>query len=116
MSLRSPEDLLRRLDRPNLRICDVRWWLVDPPRGRREYEAGHIPGAIFVDVDTDLVGSEGPGRHPLPDPATFACIAISIGTGESRALYISPFCAAPAGSANSAQPAKSPINRCRFMS
>ena len=72
MSLRSPEDLLRRLDRPNLRICDVRWWLVDPPRGRREYEAGHLPGAVFVDVDTDLVATDGPGRHPLPDPATFA--------------------------------------------
>src|SRR5258706_9313242 len=52
----------------------------------------------------------------FPDPATFACMAISIGTGESRALYISPFCAALAGRANRAPPAKSPISRCRFMS
>jgi thiosulfate/3-mercaptopyruvate sulfurtransferase len=72
MSRRSPEDLLRRLDRPNLRICDVRWYLVDPARGRREYAEGHLPGAVFVDVDSDLVATEGPGRHPLPDPIAFA--------------------------------------------
>jgi thiosulfate/3-mercaptopyruvate sulfurtransferase len=72
MSLLSPETLQRRLGEPGLRICDVRWWLVDPPRGRREYAAAHLPGAIFVDVDTDLVAAVGPGRHPLPDPVTFA--------------------------------------------
>ncbi len=72
MSLLSPEIMLRRLDQPDLRICDVRWWLVDPARGRREYEAGHLPGAVFVDVDSDLVAPDGPGRHPLPDPVAFA--------------------------------------------
>ena len=82
MSLISPEDLLRRLDGPNLRICDVRWWLVDPPRGRREYAAAHLPGAVFVDVDTDLVAREGPGRHPLPDPSTFARRLEALGIGD----------------------------------
>jgi thiosulfate/3-mercaptopyruvate sulfurtransferase len=82
MSLISPEDLLRRLDRPDLRICDVRWWLVDPERGRREYAAGHLPGAVFVDVDSDLVAAEGPGRHPLPDPVAFARRLEALGIGD----------------------------------
>jgi thiosulfate/3-mercaptopyruvate sulfurtransferase len=72
MSLISPEELLARLDDPALRVFDTRWYLVEPGRGRREYEAAHIPGARFVDVDTDLVGPHGPGRHPLPGPAEFA--------------------------------------------
>jgi thiosulfate/3-mercaptopyruvate sulfurtransferase len=72
MSLLSPEDLLTRLGQPTLRICDVRWWLVDPPRGRRAYDEGHVPGAVFIDVDTDLVAAVGPGRHPLPDRRAFA--------------------------------------------
>jgi thiosulfate/3-mercaptopyruvate sulfurtransferase len=55
------------------RLCllDVRWSLTGPP-GRRAYEAGHLPGAVFVDLDTELAGSAGPrGRHPLPDPDVF---------------------------------------------
>jgi thiosulfate/3-mercaptopyruvate sulfurtransferase len=79
MSLISPEELLARLADPALRICDVRWWLVDHGRGRREYEQGHVPGAVFVDVESDLVGPTGPGRHPLPEPATFAARMAALG-------------------------------------
>jgi thiosulfate/3-mercaptopyruvate sulfurtransferase len=68
----SPEDLAARLGEPDLRLADVRWYLGDPERGRREYEAGHIPGSIFVDLDSDLSAPTGAGRHPLPDPAAFA--------------------------------------------
>ena len=82
MSLISPEELLARLHDPTLRICDVRWWLVDHGRGRREFDAAHVPGAVFVDVDTDLVGPSGPGRHPLPDPATFAARMAALGIGD----------------------------------
>ncbi|AVT30626.1 sulfurtransferase [Plantactinospora sp. BC1] len=50
-------------------VLDVRWRLVGPP-GRRDYLAGHLPGAVFVDLDTELSGPPGVhGRHPLPDPA-----------------------------------------------
>ncbi|QIZ99362.1 sulfurtransferase [Leifsonia sp. PS1209] len=50
-----------------LRVLDVRWKLGGPP-GRDEYAAGHIPGAVYVDLDTELAGHGLPtdGRHPLP--------------------------------------------------
>jgi thiosulfate/3-mercaptopyruvate sulfurtransferase len=64
----SPAALFERLDDPGLRVVDVRWVLGSPGRGRQAYDAGHIPGAIFLDVDTDLVAPDGPGRHPLPAP------------------------------------------------
>ncbi|GAA1764971.1 sulfurtransferase [Luedemannella helvata] len=49
-------------------VLDVRWRLGGPP-GREAYQAGHLPGAVFVDLDADLSGAPGAGgRHPLPDP------------------------------------------------
>jgi 3-mercaptopyruvate sulfurtransferase SseA len=72
MTLISPEALRGRLDDPALRIADVRWWLADPGRGRRDYDVAHLPGAVFVDLDTDLSAPSGPGRHPLADPRVFA--------------------------------------------
>src|SRR5204863_3897727 len=54
-------------------FVDCRWSLDDPGWGRREYLAGHIPGAAFLDVERDLSGPPGPGgRHPLPDALQFA--------------------------------------------
>jgi thiosulfate/3-mercaptopyruvate sulfurtransferase len=54
-------------------LADVRWYL-DGRSGRAAYEGGHLPGAIFVDLERWLSGEGGPsvGRHPLPDPETFA--------------------------------------------
>ncbi|MGW2632705.1 sulfurtransferase [Streptomyces chattanoogensis] len=53
-------------------LLDVRYQLGGPP-GRPQYEAGHLPGAVYVDLDRELAGPPGPaGRHPLPDPAVFA--------------------------------------------
>ncbi|MGB9183439.1 MAG: sulfurtransferase [Solirubrobacteraceae bacterium] len=52
-------------------LLDVRWDLAGGAR-RDLYEQGHIPGASFVDLDTDLAGPPGPGgRHPLPGAAQF---------------------------------------------
>lgn len=56
---------------PGLRpvVLDVRWRLLGPPAAA-SYAEGHLPGAVFVDVDNDLAAAPGPaGRHPLPDPA-----------------------------------------------
>jgi thiosulfate/3-mercaptopyruvate sulfurtransferase len=84
VSLISPDELRARLGDPELRICDVRWWLADPGKGRRDYAAAHIPGAVFVDVDRDLVATSGPGRHPLPSPADFAARMAALGIGDGH--------------------------------
>jgi thiosulfate/3-mercaptopyruvate sulfurtransferase len=48
-------------------FADCRWALDDPGLGRREYLAGHIPGAVFLDLERDLAAPPGAGgRHPLP--------------------------------------------------
>jgi thiosulfate/3-mercaptopyruvate sulfurtransferase len=51
-------------------VLDVRWKLGGPP-GHQEYLRGHVPGAVFADLDNELAGHGLPqdGRHPLPDPA-----------------------------------------------
>jgi thiosulfate/3-mercaptopyruvate sulfurtransferase len=48
-------------------LLDVRWALGDP-HGREQYLAGHLPGAVFVDLETELAAppSAAEGRHPLP--------------------------------------------------
>jgi thiosulfate/3-mercaptopyruvate sulfurtransferase len=63
------EDLERR--RTEMKLFDLRWSLTDPSHGRRAYEEGHIPGAVFVDLDCDLAAPMGDGRHPLPDVSDF---------------------------------------------
>jgi thiosulfate/3-mercaptopyruvate sulfurtransferase len=65
----STGELDHRLD--EVVVCDIRWSLTDPAHGVSAYEKGHIPGAVFVDLDRDLSGKPGPGRHPLPDPDDF---------------------------------------------
>ena len=52
-------------------VADVRWTLGGPP-GKPDFEAGHIPGAIWVDLETQLTGPPGiGGRHPLPPVTVF---------------------------------------------
>jgi len=53
-------------------VLDVRWQMGGPP-GIEGYRAGHLPGAVYVDLDTELAGPPGPGgRHPLPSADDFA--------------------------------------------
>ncbi len=54
---------------PDLVLLDVRWRL-DRPDGRPDHRAGHLPGAVYVDLDGELAGtpSAAAGRHPLPAP------------------------------------------------
>jgi thiosulfate/3-mercaptopyruvate sulfurtransferase len=89
MSLISVAELAARLDDPDLRIADVRWSLAAPAAGRAAYAEAHIPGAAFVDLDTVLTAPTGPGRHPLPDPASFAAAlgALGIGRGHRVVAY-----------------------------
>ncbi|KHL04961.1 sulfurtransferase [Sinomonas humi] len=77
------DELKRRLDAEQRTVLlDVRWSLAGPP-GREAYAAGHLPGAVFVDLEQELavpVGSGSPeeaagGRHPLPTPEGFEAAA-----------------------------------------
>jgi thiosulfate/3-mercaptopyruvate sulfurtransferase len=71
-------------------LADVRWYL-DGRSGRAAYDAGHLPGAVFVDLDSVLAGpaDAGTGRHPLPDPQVFAdgLSALGIGDGDAVVAY-----------------------------
>ncbi len=64
-------------------LADVRWYL-DGRSGRAAYDRGHLPGAVFVDLDAWLAGAGSPrdGRHPLPDPAVFARGMGSLGVAD----------------------------------
>jgi thiosulfate/3-mercaptopyruvate sulfurtransferase len=68
----------------DVRVADVRWSLVEKGKGRAAYLEAHVPGAIFLDVDTDLAAprGQGPGRHPLPAPGAFAAAMSRAGVGE----------------------------------
>jgi len=59
-----------------VRLLDVRWRLGDP-EGHAHYLAGHIPGAVYADLDTELAApaAAGHGRHPLPDVADLQAAA-----------------------------------------
>jgi thiosulfate/3-mercaptopyruvate sulfurtransferase len=54
-------------------IVDCRFELSNPSAGRRMYAEGHIPGALYADLDQDLAGpvTASSGRHPLPDRSLF---------------------------------------------
>lgn len=68
----APQELLAALGERDLRVIDCRWSLTDPDHGEREYRRGHVLGAVWLSIDTDLAATAGPGRHPLPSTADFA--------------------------------------------
>jgi thiosulfate/3-mercaptopyruvate sulfurtransferase len=73
------------LGEPGLVVADVRWINGGTAEQVRDaFGAGHIPGAVLLDVDRDLAGPPGSlGRHPLPDPAVFAATMGRAGIGGS---------------------------------
>lgn len=74
-TLISATELTRRLDDPDWVVIDCRFSLADTERGRRDYLAAHIPGALYAHLDEDLSGpvvAGQTGRHPLPDSEAFA--------------------------------------------
>lgn len=68
-------------------LADVRWYL-DGRSALGAYRCGHIPGAVFVDLDRWLSGPPSPeeGRHPLPTPEHFAEGMSSAGVGDDDAV------------------------------
>ena len=72
---------------PAARLVDLRWSLKGPP-GRQLYEAGHIPGAVFVDLDRDLSRPGGPGRHPFPTEEQLAEVLSRLGIGPQTHVVV----------------------------
>jgi thiosulfate/3-mercaptopyruvate sulfurtransferase len=69
-------------------LLDVRWRLAGPP-GIEGYQAGHLPGAVFVDLDRDLAAPPGPGgRHPLPSAAAFQAAMRRVGVSDGRLAVV----------------------------
>ncbi len=69
-------------------LADVRWYL-DGRDGRAAYEAGHLPGAVWVDLDHSLAAHGLPateGRHPFPTPAAFAAAMGALGIGDDTVV------------------------------
>lgn len=69
-------------------VLDVRWRLGGPP-GIDDYRRGHLPGAVFVDLDRDLSGPPGTaGRHPLPEPGAFEAAMRRCGVDADRTVVV----------------------------
>src|SRR5699024_1370347 len=60
------------------------------PSGRSEYDRGHLPDAVFVDLETELSGPVGPatGRHPLPDAAQLQATLRKAGVEPERPVVV----------------------------
>lgn len=86
----SADELREVLADKRVRLLDVRWALGDPD-GPQHYLDGHIPGAVFVDLETELAAPPSParGRHPLPDPTQLEKCARSWGVcnGDPVVVY-----------------------------
>jgi thiosulfate/3-mercaptopyruvate sulfurtransferase len=69
-------------------LIDVRWRLGGPP-GIDSYRAGHLPGAVYLDLDGQLAGPPGAGgRHPLPETANFEAAMRGAGVGTDSDVVV----------------------------
>ncbi|MGW6459515.1 sulfurtransferase [Streptomyces sp. NPDC055078] len=69
-------------------LLDARYRL-GGPHGRPDYDAGHIPGAVFVDLDAELASTPGAGgRHPLPDPGAFGAVMRRAGVSDGSPVVV----------------------------
>ncbi|MCJ1680377.1 sulfurtransferase [Streptomyces sp. APSN-46.1] len=69
-------------------LLDIRWQLGGPDQ-RPAYEAGHIPGAVYVDLERELAGPAGSGgRHPLPDPEAFGAVMRRAGVSADTPVVV----------------------------
>ena len=87
VSVRELSDLLA-----SVTLLDVRYQ-TGAPDGRAAFEAGHVPGAAYVDMDEELAGppakpGRGGGRHPLPDTAVFEAAMRRAGVSARRPVVV----------------------------
>lgn len=76
-----------RLHRDEVVLADVRWY-PDGSSTRAGYDAGHLPGAVYLDLNAQLAGppTAADGRHPLPDPTVFAAAMSAAGIGDGTTV------------------------------
>ena len=86
----SPSKLRIAMAEPTTVVFDCRFSLADPEEGARAFAQGHIPSAVYADLNRDLSGpvtAGVTGRHPLPQPASFADFLARSGvTAQSRVI------------------------------
>jgi thiosulfate/3-mercaptopyruvate sulfurtransferase len=80
--------LARLVERGDFALLDVRWSLGDPS-GHDAYLASHLPGAVYVDLETELAAAPGPGgRHPMPPAEVFAAAMKRAGVTDQRQVVV----------------------------
>lgn len=85
----APDWLEPRLADPGLRVVDASWYLPSEKRdARAEYEAAHLPGAVFLDLSTDLSDSTSPLRNTIAAPERLAEAFASRGIGSEHDVVV----------------------------
>src|SRR5690606_6893142 len=82
------ETLSRLMSAPDVRIVDATWFLPNVARsGRKEYEACHIPGAVYFDID-EICDSDTKLPHMLPSPEKFSSRVRKLGLGDGNRIVV----------------------------
>ncbi len=86
----APESLLTSWQQPDIRLVDCRFSLKEPQAGPAAYGASHLPGAVYLNLESDLSGPVGDhgGRHPLPDPGRLAARLGELGVGREHRVIV----------------------------
>lgn len=85
----TPSWLAARLGEPDVRVIDAAWHLPDSGRrGRDDYAAGHIPGAVFLDLSTDLADLSAPVRNTIASPDALARAFAQAGIGSAHRVVV----------------------------
>ncbi len=87
--LAQPDWLQARLGDPDLRIIDATWYLPSEERdARAEYEAAHLPGAVYLDLSTDLADPDASMRNTVASPGALAESFAQVGVGTDHRVII----------------------------
>lgn len=87
-ALVSTEWLAAHLDAPDVRVVDASWYLPAMKRDpKAEYAAGHIPGAVFFDID-EISDESSPYPHMLPSSVKFTSRVQKLGLGDGNRIVV----------------------------
>ncbi|WP_169544995.1 3-mercaptopyruvate sulfurtransferase [Sneathiella aquimaris] len=87
-SLVSTEWLSQHINAPDIRIVDASWYLPAENRDpKAEFEAAHIPGAVFFDID-EISDTDNPLPHMIPSPEKFSSRMRRLGLGDGNRIIV----------------------------